>query len=37
MKYLNHNNLVDRILVAVAWAFWIFTFSIGFLLAKATF
>jgi hypothetical protein len=37
MKYLKARHLEHRVLVAVAWALWVITFSMGFILAKVTF
>ncbi len=37
MNYLKDNHLEEIMIVAATWAFWVFTFSIGYLLAKVTF
>ena len=37
MKSLKAIHLEHKLLVAVAWALWFITFSMGFILAKVTF
>lgn len=37
MKYYKLSHLQERMLVAATWAFWVLTFSLGFMIAKLTF
>jgi len=36
-NHLEDNHLKEILIVAATWAFWVFSFSIGLLLAQVTF